>query len=172
MSEQDFTIGAAYWRENGQKVEYVGTLTDGRHLVADVLNWDDYEGEIEIAGTPYACRKLFSNAPTKVFDERIDALKAEIKGLQDAKQKASQAKIDAQKSLDASLDTLKAHEALRHVEAFVRGEITHLVVRDYRGYKIGPVEAFQQMTDDWKPRPEGISYSRCSENHPKAFSGI
>jgi hypothetical protein len=122
---------------NGCKVEVIEKLSRGRFLVQPILTMENYEGDSYYdLGAPEIVEKVFDVAPTKEYDEnithlqnRIDVLNKEMNQITESIEKAEVIKQNLDKKFSR-------YEALKLLNDFIDGKITHYVIEHYGSLKI------------------------------------
>lgn len=113
---------------NGQAVDLKHTLPDGTFLV-EVLYQSDYEGHDEYFPTEEirVVTAIYDEAPTALFDERIEKLNGEIEALEARRREVQTLVADEEKKAKDRIAFLTKNEKLRLLEDFIAGRITHFV---------------------------------------------
>lgn len=113
--------------KDGQKVEIIQKLNDGRFLVDSVFEDDDEQFTAE---SPYVVDRVFDSAPEKVFHDKIDTLKAEIESLNNKHYELQKELLGAKEQHEKKINGYKKFDALKYLDAFIEGKLTHYVILD------------------------------------------
>jgi len=140
MTAIEFTpkAGETVFSEDGRQAEYVAAREEG-HIVMPLYREDDDEFETNPwAGEPQLWFEVFEKAPVPVVDKDVAEATAELQRLQtqvsEEYQKLNTMR-EERRALAADQNTirerLKENEALRNIDAFLTGGITHFVKAEY-----------------------------------------
>lgn len=124
----------------GEMVEVLATTTEGLY-VAQHLTEDPYTGEQFPDGPISLVRDLYDKPPVYVLESHVRELRKEIVALQDEKSRVLKESREIQQQREALLTKLKNYKALKHIEEFIDGKITHFVVLDHYAKILTPEEA-------------------------------
>lgn len=140
-----FEPGATVFTEDGARAEYLGAV-DGVHAIR-LVRID--EEECEFLGNPRVVHRVFRKPPRQALDAEIVRLDGEIQRRRD-ELSALQTEIgEATKGRRDTLARLKEHVALKHIDDFVAGRLTHFVVLDHSGIAVKPAaEALTTKEED------------------------
>lgn len=124
---------------NGQAVEFVSELPDGRGFVVDQFVQDEETGEPVMSGMMHIVEKVFDKPPIGYIDKMVR--EAEEK-LAEVLERLESAKKDLRETVSQRkqlFDKLEQVPALRRLEDFIDGKITHVVSRQYGQIHITPI---------------------------------
>ncbi|EKF40866.1 hypothetical protein NA8A_18282 [Nitratireductor indicus C115] len=158
MSKTQYEVGRAYWLRDGREVEYLGRIDDGKHVVAPTIELETYEGYEVGRGHAEFTSELFTKPPVEKRSEQIASLQAEVRGLENRKNKLYSECLHSERDTRARLDRLKKFEGLERIEEFVEGRITHVVIESYGDtvYDVLPLGDLQQYDCGYSRKPEGV----------------
>lgn len=124
---------------NGQAVDLVSELPDGRGFVVDQFVEDEETGEPVLSGAMHIVDKVFDKPPVgyihKIVREAEENLSEVLSRVEEAK-KDLRVTVSERKKL---FDKFEQIPALRRLEAFIDGKITHVVSRQYGHIYITPI---------------------------------
>lgn len=115
---------------DGHAVEVVQALSEG-FLVRSIYECD---GEEPRESTPWVCESVFNSAPTLKFDARIEQLRATVLELEEKQRKLREDTTKADAGNKALLKKCEQYEALKLLEQYLDGKITHYV--NINGYSV------------------------------------
>lgn len=128
MAKLNFEPNSQVFTESGQVVELVAATEDG-YIVRPLLRRGDDDEESEpFYGAPQHAARIYAEPPVEMrdakvveLDSRIEIKRAELDAI---RQDIHQATAERQ----AILSRLKQHAALKYIDDFIEGRITHFVV--------------------------------------------
>lgn len=140
MTTIEFTpkAGDTVFAEDGRQAEYVALREEG-HIVMPLYREDDDEFDAQPwPGEPQMWAEVFAKAPVPVVDQDVAEATAELQRLQTEVSEAYQ-KLNTMREERRALaadqnvirERLKENEALRNIDAFLIGSITHFVKAEY-----------------------------------------
>lgn len=140
MTTIEFTpkAGDTVFAEDGRQAEYVAAREEG-HIVMPLYREDDDEFDTQPwPGEPQMWAEVFAKAPVPVVDQDVAEATAELQRLQTEVSEAYQ-KLNTMREERRALaadqnvirERLKENEALRNIDAFLTGSITHFVKSEY-----------------------------------------
>ena len=144
--------GETVWLENGQECTYLGAAGDG-HIVEPCLDFED--GDEPAAGEQMLVRAVFSSAPHIRCHADIEKGRAELSAL---RQETRAAREEHRKTETLKADTLKSLaevEALRRIQDFIDGKITHFLGTPW-GARLITFEEAMHSQDEYTHRPNPI----------------
>ena len=124
--------GESVYNEDGRQGEYV-TEHDGAHIVFPMMRDEDdcYEPR---HGQPEVWHEVYEKPPVPVVHEEVSAATAELDGLREEIGKAygelstiRAERAEYARDHAAVRERLKENEALRNIDAYLAGTITHFV---------------------------------------------
>jgi len=125
-------IGDCKYLANGQEVRVVKELPDGALVQKIYENDGDEWAEDHI----FFVEKIYEHAPTEKQDARLTKLRTEIDGLYKIRADLLQEIDTAKKSEGERLKKYKRYEALRHLDDFLDGKITHYATKTYTSWGV------------------------------------
>lgn len=132
--EPVFAKGDTVYNLDGQEAEYIQPVGDEGHLVRPVLQGGDPDDGWTDMGSPTVWDEIYRKAPVPKFDAEIAEARAELDELlqratteQQALYKMQAERRELQRDQEAVRTRLKENEALRNIDAFLAGKITHFV---------------------------------------------
>jgi hypothetical protein len=146
-------------------------LSDGREvvvhqevengiLVEPMMEYYNYEGcpYCEPSGRLIIVNKVYNKAPTEVLDQRVVSLQKQIKNKRAELRLVEGDVRKAQDERDKIVQKLKAeHRALRQVDSFLNGEITHFVIyNDYGRLEIREFGEGIEYGHSWERKKTGM----------------
>lgn len=152
MSAPEFTpkVGDTVFSEDGRQAEYVALREEG-HIVMPLYREADDEFDSQPwPGEPQMWLEVFAKAPVPVVDQDVAEATAELQRLQTQVSEEYQ-KLDTMRRERAELSRdqhairlrLKENEALRNIDAFLLGKITHFVIAN----KVPEIKTFEQAIE-------------------------
>ena len=130
---------------DGQTVTVVQKLDKG-WLVQTLGVAEDNEGEYTVPHELKMVNEVFETPPRGRYHEDIQALKDTVDSLnekiQERRKELSEAQLQLKsdsKEQAATLENVKRHEALKYIEEFIDGKITHYVDITYSEWNIIPL---------------------------------
>lgn len=156
MSE--INVNSYAWTKDGRKVYVTAITTDGEYvvegMVAQVYGDDVYEDR----GETWVEQKLYTKPPVAVLDEEIAVKRAQVAELEKRRQELTVSATMAEREVKDRLAKLKKYKGLELVEDFIEGRITHVVIVDYQGPKVGKFEDLAAYfdSDGWRRKQEGF----------------
>lgn len=138
--------GMEVYTEEGVKAEYLGKVENG-HLVAPYVEAEDWESGYY--SKPLGLRivdKVFKSAPREIFDERIKELRSEIAAAEFKLDETKSDILDAMKERVRLVTKLAQVPALKRIEDFIEGRMTHFVLIEYR-YEIKTLAELKESVD-------------------------
>jgi len=137
--------GKLVFTEDGAKAEYLGKVANGHVVNVYGEAYDGYGDRYEEPMGLQIVQRVFLTSPVTVYDEKISEKKSEVAA---AEQRLRDIERETQVAQRERLDLIKKLQqipALRHLEDFIEGRITHVVQADYSGYEIKTFdEAFKE----------------------------
>ena len=134
MNQQTFNKGDTVFAIDGQQGEYLMAYEDA-HLVLPMLRDDDGFSEQPWPGEPTVWHEVFTKPPVPVVHEDVAEARKELDDLQRKVREAEQQlhmmrdeRLQLQRDQSAVRARLKENEALRNIDAYLAGAITHFVV--------------------------------------------
>ncbi|RFC66489.1 hypothetical protein DYI37_03335 [Fulvimarina endophytica] len=143
-----FENGHSYFTRDGRKVTYVAATADARHVVAQILQVETYDGDQEYAHGPITIEcELFEKAPREIVDEEFREVEARARELEARSFELTSEALNAEREVRRRLDALKKYDGLDRIEDFIEGRITHVVEPgEYGGdYEISPLSKFEDV---------------------------
>lgn len=137
--------------EDGRVVELVAVLPDDRGCVVDPY-WEDSEtGEPYLSGDLEIVDTVFDQSPVPAYADEIQKQKEILKSHTEQLHKVRAEIREATEERRRILDKLKQVPALKRMEDFVEGRITHLVFKSSGKVDILPYEekSFEPELDPW-----------------------
>lgn len=135
MSAVEFTPkpGDTVFSQDGRQAEYVVAREEG-HIVMPLYREDDEFDAQPWPGEPQMWLEVFAKAPVPVVDQDVAEATAELQRLQTLVSEAYQqlnTMREERSALAADQNVIRArlkeNEALRNIDAFLTGSITHFV---------------------------------------------
>lgn len=154
----EITTNSYAWTKEGRKV-YVAAITTDNEYVVEGMIAQVYGDEVyEDRGETWIESKLYAKPPVKVLDEEIQRKRAEVAELDKRRQELMVGATTAEREVKDRLAKLKKYKGLELVEDFIEGRITHVVIVDYSGPKVGKFEDLAAYfdSDGWKRKQEGF----------------
>lgn len=152
----ELTVGHRYWLKDGSEVELCAVTTDGALLVSPLVEFETYDGTERANGAPIFVGEVFASAPVAVISAEVTELLAEKAGLEKQVAGLRRDVLGAAKDNADLIKKLSKFKGLEHIEAFIEGRITHVVVEEWDGIKVGPISLLEEKTDSNYRKPEGI----------------
>jgi hypothetical protein len=128
--------------KNGKAVEVVSQLPDNRGFVVSdyIQTFDEETSEpvLELDDRVHIVKRVFDKAPTEVVDAEYAAAEQR---LQETVTKISEARNElriVEQERKAVLSKLQQMPALRRLEAWIDGKVTHFVTSSYGHIKVVP----------------------------------
>jgi hypothetical protein len=131
---------------DGNAVTVVRELAEG-YLVQRIYASANEEGEWA-SGEVFLVDKVHDQAPTAKQDARLTKLRIEIDELYKTKSNLLEEINTAKKSESARLARYRKYEALRHLDDFIDGKITHYVVKNYSTWEIEDINSAKKNEYD------------------------
>lgn len=146
MSEK-FTEGQEVYDGHGCEYIYVGCV-GGKHAARP---WYEVGSDSQLADEPIFVSELFATVPVQKRSDTLAALESQIAEKR-AELRSVSAEVQATSAeRSAMLARLKQREALRRIDDFIEGRMTHVVTLDYNGVAIKSISTMEK---------EGESYDR------------
>ena len=154
MSE-NFENGRTYYTRDGRKVVYIAPTKDERHVVAQVVEIQTYDGFEEADGPVTIERELFVKAPRDIVDEELRKAEDRLREIESLCFARTTSALSAEREVRQRLDALKKYRGLERIEDFIEGRVTHVVCpNEYGGgYEVKPIVDFEQREYG---RPHGL----------------
>ncbi len=129
--------GTTVYSRHGHQAYYVGYLEQQKiHVVEVILRAIDGAGdECDVSGPTETWSEVFTSAPKEVVEKELVALQAKVSEAQSALYKVREENRLMDKEIEARKARLKQHEALKYLDDYIAGRITHYVVADHYGEK-------------------------------------
>lgn len=140
---------------DGRACEVVAELPDGRGVVVDLWYEGDDEPSLQddLIIVPKVLDQPLNPLIEKNIKERRQLLDEMVKQLNDLRAEVATAKMER----DRILDKLKQIPALKRIEDFLDGKITHVVSRQYGRIHITPIgEMICDSDRDYRCKPAAI----------------
>lgn len=130
MTDKSFTQGDMVFDEDGQAYEFVAHVEGVGTVVRYWYEYHDDDGAPydRIGGPAVLQGPIFPEAPSPKRAAEIDLLDEKIAAKRNELTQIEQALREANAGRDAMLKRIKENEALRRIDAFLAGEITHYVL--------------------------------------------
>lgn len=153
--------GQRVYGEHGEEAVYVGTV-DGKHVVCPIVFETNYEGEpMEVESSETVWRKAYAEPPKPKLQQqvanaaaelaevlrRVEDARGAVRGLQNEVRAATEER-------DRLRKTLRDVPALKRLDQFLSGRITHAVL--LCGYDVPKVVTWESM----KQRDSDRSYEK------------
>lgn len=130
-----FTAGQTVYTQHGNKAKYI-TAADQKHVIQYYATSEDDEDGEEFLDRVVIVSDVYANPPVQVrdatvaeLDAKIYALKQQLRGFEtDIRQKQAEMK--------GLMERLSSVPALRNLEAFIEGKMTHFVVKRFSSIEI------------------------------------
>lgn len=135
-ADQKFTIGMRYWNQSGESCELLAITQDGRFVIAPEIEVYSYDGPEISRGAIVIVDKLYIKPPTDSRDKEILDLDAQIKERGNLLGELAAEIRTAQKERMDLIKHLSDVPALRHIDDFISGRMTHLVLAPTYGGNI------------------------------------
>lgn len=142
---QTFNRGDSVYTENGQMCEYVAKV-GGKHVVIPIYEYPDGG---EHTGEPFSVSAVFTTdegARSKLSKE-LDALDAKIRAKREEIAALESKATQLQRDQKATLFNLARHSALKNIEDFLAGKITHFLFTSPRGAEVQTLENVLQYKE-------------------------
>lgn len=138
--------------KNGKKAKFIGEL-DGRFIVSPCfIYYIDGDEEEDFFGSEIV-DEIFKKAPTHFYEAELIDIKDKIKmanaELKKIKDEISSEVQEAKKTRENLLKVFEENKALKHIEDFLAGKITHYVYKAWDGIKI--IEK-NNANCEWEPK--------------------
>jgi hypothetical protein len=147
--------------EQGQEVEIVQKLSDGRFLVAYVMEYG-YDGEEYVSEDPVVVDRVFDCAPTCKLDARVDKLTSEIVDLTRKRSELTKELREAAAQHEEHMAKYTKYAGLEQLDKFIDGKITHYVI-DIQ-WSSPEIKTFEEMVGDYDGKaPRLLSLFGSSE---------
>lgn len=133
MTAPAFHQGQLVYGLAGEIGTYVQHLGEHGHLVKPQMV--DYEGDC-FEGAPIIWQTAMADPPNSRIEERAAELAAQLSSMHEqiTARRAELRLIDAEYS--AAIDRIKAYPAVKRIDDFLGGKITHMVIRTWGGIQI------------------------------------
>jgi hypothetical protein len=153
----NYQIGQQYFLPDGRIVILEDITSSGKYLCSVMLEIDGDDGIIECKGEVLVAEKILVTEPEqqrgpliRAALESLEKIKAEhavvMTDLSAKKQEAHQILTE----YNAAISKLKQMPALKRIEDFISGKITHFVICGHGDVKIAPfAEAMMENSDRW-----------------------
>ncbi len=156
---------------NGQAVEFVSELPDGRGFVVDQFVEDEQTGEPVVSGMMHIVEKVFDKPPIGYIDKMVREAEeklAEVLGRLESAKKNLRETVSQRKQL---FDKLEQVPALRRLEDFIDGKITHVVSRQYGHIHIMPIgEVICDSDREYRRNPKRLKLMTLYGEQPGNLS--
>lgn len=143
MSEK-FTEGQEVYDINGQVFIYAAAV-NGQHAAKPVYETGD--GEPFVTCDAVIVRDLFAEPPLQKRHEKMASLDAQLEEKSSELMRIKGELIHERADHAAMLKRLKQHEALRRIDDFIEGRMTHVVTLEFSGVRIKPLSAMEKDGD-------------------------
>lgn len=143
MSAATFASGDVVYTRDGVKCSYVSTAED-QHVVRPFQRYGDEEdlGDLRFV------EEVRSTPPTDVLHAEIAELTQRAESLEEQIHQLEQSHRRATHESTALLARLKRHDALKHLEDFIEGRITHFVSVSWSGVEVRDRESALALDED------------------------
>jgi hypothetical protein len=149
----EFEIGMELFTKDGRRVELLAITTDGAYVVNQVLRFEDYDGSYGYGrGETTFEEELWKKAPVAVIDAEIAVAETKLRDAERlCSEKLSQA-LNAEREIKDRLAKLAKYKGLEHLEDFIDGRFTHMVLHSYGDYEIKTKDAALDQGDRYDKR--------------------
>lgn len=138
---------------NGQAVELIAQLPDGRSVIDEYFE-DSETGETFVCGSPYVVEQVYDNSPLPLFVNEVKECQAELDSLSKKLSSIRKEIREATEERSRILNKLKQVPALRRIEDFIDGKITHVVSESYGRVEMIPIKELVCESDQYyKQKP-------------------
>lgn len=117
---------ARKYTEQGQEVEVLQELGDGRFLVAYVMEYG-YDDEGYVSDDPVVADRVFDEPPTAKLNAKVVELQDKIMQLQAERSDLAARLWESRDRHKKRLERYAQYDALQHLDSFIDGKITHYV---------------------------------------------
>lgn len=123
---KEFKSGDPVYSDYGQEAEYVAKISDG-HIVRPIVEACSGDGEKSYwhICEPTTWRHVFESAPVEKYNERLQALHAEIEAATVKRNSIQREAIDAEKDLAAKRREWAKMPTTEYLDDYLAGKITH-----------------------------------------------
>lgn len=146
------TEGETIWLENGQECTYLGVAGDG-HIVEPCLVLED--ADEPAVGEQMLVRKVYSSSPRYKFHNDIEKAEAKLLALRQETRDAHEKHKNIEALKTDTLKSLVEVEALRRIQDFIDGKITHFLGTTW-GARLITFEEAMQSRDEYDCRPSPL----------------
>ncbi len=126
--DQTYKPGRTYYMRDGSMVEYLGQMSDKRHVACQLVEIETYDGRETVPGGIVFASELFAKPPVEHRSQEVAALEAKVSELEKRKSALYANCLSAEQEIRVRLDKLKRYAGLELLEDLIDGKITHFVV--------------------------------------------
>lgn len=141
-TQESYAPGDVVYEEHGQRHQYVAAVP-GAHVVRPLY----FGEEEEFRGEPVILRTVYREAPVAAYDERVAERQRHIEELIARRDSFQSEVATAREERRRMVELMKQEPALRRIEDFLAGKITHFLVDDYGTFAVKTFEDAMKQED-------------------------
>lgn len=154
MNTKQFKYGDLVYSPRGEAAHYIAKAINHGHVVQPIYEGHDSDGApYDLAYDPMTWEHVFEEPPVEKFHAELGELHQKIAEAQAKLSDLTRDISGAEYEHKQRVKKLATYDALRRIEDYLDGKITHYVhANDYGTCEIIPIEKAMCHSDRYKPR--------------------